>query len=270
MDFKLIAEKLMPYMFGAISFSSISIFFFTFQLFNSVENIEESAKNRYQSYLVADELRQSSDDLTRLVRTFIVTNNADYEKMYYEIIAIRDGLKPRPEQYHQIYWDLVIKYGDKPKPDGSNIAILELMRQLNFSEQEMKYLQEAKQNSDKLIVIEQDALNAVKGNYRDINGKYNKKGPRDFQLAINLLHNKKYHKEKSKIMKPIDNFFYAIDARTTKKFEEEIDNANSDVMFILFINTSLIIFSIATFFFILTDKKNKKKKDDDEEKEEKR
>lgn len=266
MDFKLIAEKLMPYIFGAIFFSSISTFLLTFQLFKSIENIEESAKERYESYLLADELRQSSDDLTRLVRTFIVTNNADYEKMYYEIIAIRDGLKPRPENYNQIYWDLVLKYGDKPKVDGNNIAILELMRQLNFSEQEMKYLQEAKQNSDKLIVIERDALNAVKGNYRDINGKYNKKGPKDLQLAINLLHNKKYHQEKSRIMKPIDNFFYAIDVRTKKRFEEKIDDANSDVMFILFINTSLIIFSIATFLFFMADKKNKIKKSDEDEK----
>lgn len=266
MDFKLIAEKLMPYIFGAIFFSSISTFFFTFQLFKTISKVDNAANQRYESYVVADELRQSSDDLTRLVRTFVITNNNDYEKMFYDVIAIRDGVKPRPENYNQIYWDLVMKYGDKPKPDGENIAILERMRQLNFSEQEMKYLQEAKQNSDKLIEIEQDALNAVKGNYRDINNLYTKKGPKDIQLAIQLLHDKKYHEEKGKIMKPIDNFFYAVDIRTKKALQREISDANSDVMFILFINTALIIFSIATFISLVTDKKNKLAKKDEDEK----
>lgn len=34
--------------------------------------LTESAENRYNSYLRADELRQSSDDLTRLARTYVV------------------------------------------------------------------------------------------------------------------------------------------------------------------------------------------------------
>ena len=114
MDFKLIAHKLMPWVFTAIFFSGISTFFFTYQLFTNVDKLQMASERRFQSYLVADELRQSSDDLTRLVRTFVITNNEDYEKMFKEVIAIRDGISPRPTNYHQIYWDLMMKFGEKP------------------------------------------------------------------------------------------------------------------------------------------------------------
>jgi methyl-accepting chemotaxis protein len=39
----------------------------------------EASDARYRSYLLADELRQSSDDLTRLARTYVVTGDARYE-----------------------------------------------------------------------------------------------------------------------------------------------------------------------------------------------
>jgi methyl-accepting chemotaxis protein len=45
--------------------------------------------NRYSSYLLADELRQSSDDLTRLARTYVVSGDVEWEKQYFEILDIR-------------------------------------------------------------------------------------------------------------------------------------------------------------------------------------
>ena len=42
----------------------------------------ESTQARYQSYLLADEWRQSSDDLTRLARTYSVTGDLAYKKQY--------------------------------------------------------------------------------------------------------------------------------------------------------------------------------------------
>ena len=40
------------------------------------EEIDRANRQRYVSYLLADELRQSSDDLTRLVRTYVVTGDS--------------------------------------------------------------------------------------------------------------------------------------------------------------------------------------------------
>src|SRR5450830_1169807 len=58
--------------------------------------IDQANEERLESLGLAAELRQSSDDLTRMVRTYIATGNLVYQKYYMEILAIRDGHSPRP------------------------------------------------------------------------------------------------------------------------------------------------------------------------------
>ena len=67
------------------------------------DGIVQANQSRYNAYLLADELRQSSDDLTRLARTYVVSGDAEWEKQYFEILDIRNGKKPRPNQYEKIY-----------------------------------------------------------------------------------------------------------------------------------------------------------------------
>jgi hypothetical protein len=45
--------------------------------------------------------------------------------MYGDVIKIRNGEIARPEDYHRIYWDLVLEYGQKPKPDGKKVVLSE-------------------------------------------------------------------------------------------------------------------------------------------------
>ena len=96
--------------------------------------LNDAQEVRYQSYLRADEMRQSSDDLTRLARTYVMSGGDEkYEKMYWDILAIRNGQKPRPESYERIYWDLVSEYGQEPRPDSNqSIALLDLMAELGL------------------------------------------------------------------------------------------------------------------------------------------
>ena len=58
--------------------------------------LSRAQEARYASYLLADELRQSSDDLTRLARTYVMTGDPKWEQQYFEILDIRGGKKPRP------------------------------------------------------------------------------------------------------------------------------------------------------------------------------
>src|SRR5688572_13217227 len=74
---------------------------------DQTQRVAAAQQSRYESYLLADELRQSSDDLTRLARTYVVTADPAYEAQYLDVVAIRAGQKPRPAQYHRIYWDFV-------------------------------------------------------------------------------------------------------------------------------------------------------------------
>ena len=52
--------------------------------------LAEAELQKYYSYQLADELRQSSDDLTRMARTYAVTGNEKYQKFFNRILTIRN------------------------------------------------------------------------------------------------------------------------------------------------------------------------------------
>ncbi|MEE3745110.1 CHASE3 domain-containing protein [Campylobacter porcelli] len=125
-------------------------------------------EKRYQSYLLADELRQSSDDLTRLVRTYSVTGDSSYIDQYNAILDIRSGKAPRPVEYERIYWDFVASSGVKPRPDSKEmISLTQKMQNLGFSQAELDKLKESEKRSNNLVDIEIKAMNAVMGKFAD-------------------------------------------------------------------------------------------------------
>ena len=205
------------------------------------DEVARSADLRYRSYLLADELRQSSDDLTRLARTYAVTGDAKYEKQYFDILDIRNGKKPRPEHYERIYWDFVAAGIDKPQPDGATASLQALMKEAGFSEQEFAKLKEAQNNSDALVKNETIAMNAVKGLFDDGTGQFTKKGDPDLELARKLTHDENYHKYKAQVMKPVDEFLELLDKRTSAAVEQ----ANQAKTRMQYWVTGLVLFSIA-------------------------
>ncbi|PTA50636.1 methyl-accepting chemotaxis protein [Shewanella morhuae] len=244
-------KTMMSVVFSTIVASAVITAVLSFNLKSKVDLFNDAASIRYQSYQVADELRQSSDDLTRFARTYAVTGDEKYEKMYMDILAIRNGEKPRPEKYNQIYWDLVLNYGDKPKPDGAKVVLKTKMQALGFSDEEFRYLDEAQQNSNALVAIELKAMNAVKGIFLDPNTQtYTVKGDPNLVMARELLHSEQYHKEKVKIMTPIDNFFSALDKRTEGEVVHRLGNLHAALNWVQLV-LLLVIFAAVIGFVIV-------------------
>ncbi|MGJ3495496.1 methyl-accepting chemotaxis protein [Piscirickettsia salmonis] len=246
-------KNTMKIVFGVIALGIVISVVMVLQLNRLLQKVDEEAKTRYLSYQAADELRQSSDDLTRLGRTYVLTADDTYEKMYMDILSIRNGEKPRPQNYHSIYWDLVLNYGQKPKPDGEKVSLKSRMKKLGFTQSEFKLLQQAQQNSDALVKMEVKAMNAVKGLYPDDSGNYSQRGEPDLSMAAKMLHSKEYHREKAKIMTPINDFFKELEARTSRQFE----TAAQEVRTIVLIgNISLIIvFIISIIGYIIVNRR---------------
>ena len=96
---------------------------------NSASNAASSAQaERYKSFLLADELRQSSDDLTRLARTYVESGDAKWEQQYFEILDIRNGKRPRPAHYENIYWDFRAANIDPARGTEAAIPLNQLMK----------------------------------------------------------------------------------------------------------------------------------------------
>ncbi|MCH4294014.1 methyl-accepting chemotaxis protein [Shewanella sp. 3B26] len=245
------AKKMMSLVFGAIGLTAVITGILTAMVDSRIDRLNDAARVRYLSYQLADELRQSSDDLTRLARTYAITGDEKYERMYLDILAIRNGEKPRPENYHQIYWDLVLNYGEKPKPDGKLQAIKSMMKELGFSDEEFGYLDEAQRNSDALVGLEVRAMNAVKGLFIDPNSKnYTVQGEPDMALARELLHSNQYHAEKAKIMAPIDKFFTALDRRTGVEFESQLSNLHAALIWAQSALVLMILVALGGFYLV--------------------
>ena len=217
----------------AAFFANILSFFL---LSKANESLTAAQATRYNSYLLADELRQSSDDLTRLARTYVITGDAKYEAQYWDVLAIRNGQKPRPLAYHRIYWDFVAASGTKPRADGPAVPLQTLMEQAGFTAAEFGKLKQAQANSDGLVKLETQAMNAIKGLFDDGRGTYTVKKEPDFELARNLMHSKEYHAFKSQIMAPVDEFYVLLEQRT----QGAIDIAEQDVAFYHTVNVATL------------------------------
>ncbi|MEI7431689.1 MAG: histidine kinase dimerization/phospho-acceptor domain-containing protein [Betaproteobacteria bacterium] len=170
------------------------------------KEIDRANTIRQQSFLLANELRQSSDDLTRMVRTFVVTGDVSYKQHYQEILDIRDGKIPRPVDYQGIYWDLVMPGDLRSRPQGEAISLLTLMRQAGFTEEELDQLTMAKSNSDALTRTEFAAIKLVESTHPTTEANRSK--------AISMLHDMAYHQAKAGIMGPIGKTYKMAEQRT--------------------------------------------------------
>ncbi|TCP10255.1 methyl-accepting chemotaxis protein [Crenobacter luteus] len=184
------------------------------QLQQASGELEAAENSRFQTYLLADELRQSSDELTRMARTYAVTGDARYEQQYRDVLAIRDGKKPRPQSYERIYWDFVAGGQAKPREDGETVALETLLERAGVTEAEFAKLRESQALSNALVKTETAAMNAVKGRFDDGAGGYTRLGEPDRAFAVRVLHDAAYHKTKAEILRPLDAFFGMLSERT--------------------------------------------------------
>lgn len=187
-----------------------------FQIMGTQE--EQSIKNQdyhLRAYHVANQLRQSSDDLTRMARTYVATGNPLYEQYYFEILAIRNGEVPRPRKYPSTYWYTALATDDRTSPEnlGVPMPLQTIMHEMGFTEQEFSLLRRSQNRSDTLVRLERQAFAAMKGLFDDGSGHYTVKGEPDSVFATRLLFSPRYNEEKISIMQPIQEFLETVEYR---------------------------------------------------------
>ncbi|MDP1901015.1 MAG: ATP-binding protein [Rubrivivax sp.] len=195
--------------------------------------IDRANELRQLSTTLSEELRQSSDDLTRMARTYVVTRDPLYRRHYEEILDIRDGRKPRPVDHGNVYWDLVLADDLRPRGMGPTVPLLDLMRAAEFSDAEFAQLAKAKQNSDALTRTEFAAMALIDA------GK--SPGDADRARAIAMLHDTAYHQAKADIMRPIGEFARMADRRTLNAVDAAVAQARR-------LLATLILFGLALAF----------------------
>lgn len=206
-------------LFNIVLTALTAFFFVLFMLVLEIQQLQsetvKSEEVRFQSYRLAEELRQSSDDLTRMARSYAATGEEKYLKYYKEILAIRNGEKPRPQNYSTTYWYLMPGGVTKPEK-GEKIRLEELMEEMGFTKHELELFKLSRTRSDDLVKLEKEAFAAMEGYFDDGAGNFTVKKAPNPDLAVQLLEGDRYQLEKVKIMEPIDHFLKAVDQRTEK------------------------------------------------------
>ncbi len=181
---------------------------FSYLFYSNDERLRAAEEERYKAYLLSEQLRQSSDQLTSMARAYVATGDYRYRDFFETILLIRDGRHPRPLHYNRAYWELLLPEGGQP-PYPNSIAkpFQQLLQESGFAASELDLLARAQKASDNLALIETEAFFAMEGIFKDEDGHYNIHRVPDRQFATDLLHSEAYLKARARIMALINQFY---------------------------------------------------------------
>ncbi len=175
----------------------------------------ENQRNR--SFRLADTMRQSSNDLTQMVRLYVATGEPRYRSYYDEILAIRSGTAPRPVRYDSSFWDRVRAEGKGFVDYGEPESLVDKMRAARFTEAEFNALNASLRASDNLARLELEVMDRVAPRIaRGVDGTYFSDIAAQYQRLVDPF----YLAEKGVIMSAIDDFVARVEARTVRAVEQ--------------------------------------------------
>ena len=181
--------------------------------------LSDAYEGRYRAYLLADQLRQSSDDLTRMVRTYAATGETRFAQYFQTVLDIRNGVAPRPEMYNAIYWDYVTATDSYPRQSGPPVTIDNLMADAGFTDAEVALFSESENESNDLVLLENAAMSLLDGLDLPPEGNVTDEIAGKQRQAIAMLHGRQYHEAKARIMDPLERLFESLESRTQAEIE---------------------------------------------------
>lgn len=206
----------------------------------------------HRFYRLSQELKQSSDHLTKFARAYVVTGDIYWQELFDHVLAVRNGEAPLPGNNEYAYWDLISSSGGLVSEDNTSkgTPLLTRLRDSGINETEFLELKNALMLSDGLVELEREAFLAVKGIKLLDQGQEVDTGQPDLQYAQSLLYSKKYFAEKAKIMRAVGSAHQAI----VHRIENSIANFDQKALEyrrIYLILMAILMASIALSFALL-------------------
>lgn len=94
------------------------------------------------------------------------------------------------------------------------------------------------------IALETEAMNAVKGIYKDAKGDYTIKGEPNMERARELVFGPAYNAETEKIMAPLNEFFAALEKRTSAQVDSSVERVDRNGLFLCFALVLTLLLSL--------------------------
>lgn len=220
-----------------ISVTLVAFFITLLILFGGYQiDQERRFQLRETSLRLADSLRQSSDDLSSTVHSYLVTGDSKYKSAFEEILAIRNGTVGIPLDYDNTYW--TIKQGVEINTQRESAkSYMSSVLDHGFTKDEVKSLMEALDLSNTLTETEFHAMKAAES----------AKTSDDRLKAVFMVEDASYHQTKSKIMEAIRSFNHQVEQRTHQSIRQ-IDQILVVLRLAIALSGALMLISIARLF----------------------
>lgn len=220
--------------FSIISFSILIILLSiiaisSFKLNKKAEELSELENTQYKLFTLGNELKESSELLTKYCRAFVITGDSAWENNYWKLVKIRNG--------------------EINRNNGRKIGLIDSISKHKITNEELDKLKLAEINSNKLISTEKKAFNTLKGIKIDsASGNISKIIP-DTSFAIKLLFDTNYFAAKSSIMLPIEEFSKMLNNRILNEINIK-KKENLNLLYTIIINLLMII--LLSIYIIFT------------------
>lgn len=196
------------------------------QLREAQDLVVEAAQARRHINRLSDLMRQSTDDLTLMVRLYAVTGDPQYREYYQEILDIRNGETPRPNEYEQDdnYWKYAAATGERLGDFGPTVSLRMLLQAPGFMDSELAMLPDSERAllaksedlSNELALIEKEVMAAVEEQIAAGNGEYALEGAA--LAGLQRLYSQEYLAIKLDILRPLGE----LKAASEQRIQDEI------------------------------------------------
>ncbi|MEO8991357.1 MAG: ATP-binding protein [Nitrosospira sp.] len=224
---------------GALVFHSLSI----------REELNESERHEFQALLLAHELLQSSEDLTTMARTYVVTGDPVFKRYFMEIWDIRNGIRPRPLNYSSTYWHLVAAHRTPPVGHGEAVSLLEMFHRVGFNNEEYALLEKALEHSEEMVSLEKEAFATLEGLYDDGKGNFTKRRKPDRESAIQLLYSERFIAGNAEVAQPIQEFIDVFSGRMQTQTNLGFAKLERQIMFEMTLIFIALLATMGIVFF---------------------
>lgn len=191
--------------------------------------IERLVDIKLESTIRIGEIKQLPDDLTKMARMYLVTENEEFKKKFYDLVSIFRGELPRPRNYNYVNWEIAVDL-EQARDYGKPESLIDHLKRYCKTQVELDKLSEANVLISELIRLESEAI--------------------DNKEQVKLF-NESYTDIKADVLQSVYSLYSLIDSRTTA----DIDRAqffSRVLLFDLVLNILILVGAIYYNFCVIT------------------
>lgn len=230
--------------------------------FTRYDAMYRSQLNRHSNYLLAHRMRLTSEEMTKMARLYVLTGDQHYKDFYEEIIDFRDGRKilTGSQNKRQLYWGRLLKripIRDNGYGEIGNGELFDYFRKTDLEPGEKQLLLKALELSDKLTVVERNAMDVVSETID--HGQLVTEIPRDlYKESIYPLIGPEYLEAKQAVMHPINNFNEHLNTKTLTDIidnKRKVEETNKWVVLLATLNIISLLTTVILVYQLCRSKK---------------